>query len=122
MVEDVDLLLRAVVRINVTDVKSLAVRSRVPQKFDVMQNYPNPFNGSTILRYKISERGYYSLRIIDATGRIVRTLVDQLSSPGQYQVSWNGLSEDGLDVPSGVYFGHFTGGGEEKTWKMILLR
>jgi len=87
-----------------------------------MQNYPNPFNGSTVIRLKIGASGHYSLRIIDASGRLVKFLFDQSLNPGQYEAVWDGINDKGEMVSSGVYFGAFTSGAEQKTWKMILLR
>jgi flagellar hook assembly protein FlgD len=37
-------------------------------------------------------------------GRMVATLVNEKQKPGNYEISWNGLTSSGEKVPSGVYF------------------
>jgi flagellar hook assembly protein FlgD len=72
------------------------------------QNYPNPFNKQTIIKYYLPDIGYQpaeiKLEIYDLLGRRVRALVDERQYPGEYTATWDGKSESGDDLPSGVYF------------------
>jgi hypothetical protein len=71
----------------------------VPNNFVLMQNYPNPFNPATTISYELSERGSVSLRVFDAVGRDVATLVNNEQAAGRYDVHF-----DARNLASGVYF------------------
>jgi flagellar hook assembly protein FlgD len=45
-----------------------------------------------------------SLRIVDAAGRLVRTLASGPWEGGTGSMSWDGRDRDGAPVPSGIYF------------------
>jgi hypothetical protein len=68
------------------------------------QNAPNPFNPETKIRYAVSTPGKVELRIYDSNGRVVRGLVEASQGAGEYLVTWDGRSDSGSVVPSGVYF------------------
>ncbi len=87
------------------------------------QNYPNPFNPSTIIRYDIAAPGTVELKIYDARGTLVKTLLQEHRDPGRYEIGWDGTNNTGLRVASGIYFYRLrTGTGFTKTRKIILLR
>ncbi len=94
----------------------------VPDKTFLGQNFPNPFNPITTIGFGIKESGYVSIRIYDAAGRLVTTLVDEVRPAGRYTTEWTGKSADGSSVSSGVYFYKLTSKEFEETKKMILLR
>ena len=85
-------------------------------------NYPNPFNNQTNLDYKVPSENYISIIIYDLMGRKVKTLMDRIQSKGDYAVEWNGLSERGETVSSGIYFLQFESGGFLKNNKLILIK
>ncbi|MFH1755816.1 MAG: T9SS type A sorting domain-containing protein, partial [Candidatus Latescibacterota bacterium] len=86
------------------------------------QNYPNPFNPVTTIEYSVRERGHVSLKIYNVAGRLVRTLVNSEMNPGAYAERWDGRSNAGTRVASGVYFYKITGKNFSKTKKMLLLK
>jgi phosphatidylserine/phosphatidylglycerophosphate/cardiolipin synthase-like enzyme len=87
------------------------------------QNVPNPFNPSTAISFENRSRGRMSLRIYDATGRLVRTLFDNRNlDAGFHQVGWDGKNEHGEIVASGVYLYRLDGEKESQTRKMLLLK
>jgi hypothetical protein len=94
----------------------------VPLATFLEQNYPNPFNPVTTIAFGLRAGGHVSLRIYDAAGRLVTTLVDESRPAGIYNVEWNGLGRDGTQAASGVYFYRLTAMEFEETRKMILLR
>ncbi len=58
---------------------------------------PNPFFGTTTIGYHLDSHGFVNLSVYDMTGRLVRTLVDEYSAPGDYSVSFEvGDSGTGL--------------------------
>ncbi|MBL8007396.1 MAG: T9SS type A sorting domain-containing protein, partial [Ignavibacteria bacterium] len=87
----------------------------VPDKFELMQNYPNPFNPSTTISFSVPALSDVSLKIYDALGREVRTLVDERLSSGKYNITWNAS-----DMSSGTYFYKLQSGNAMLTKKLML--
>ncbi len=83
---------------------------------------PNPSNRSVTLSYHISQMSNVSLKVYDATGSLVRNLVDDMHSPGYYSLAWNAKDDSGSAVSVGVYFVRFTAHNCDTTKKIILLR
>ena len=81
------------------------------------QNYPNPFNLVTKIRWLVPSPGWQTLKIYDAIGREVKTLVDEFRSAGKYEVKFNAS-----DLASGIYFYSLKSGDFIQTKKMILLK
>lgn len=94
----------------------------VPNAFALEQNYPNPFNPSTKIRYTINKAGVYRLAIYNVLGQQVRILVNNVLMPNQYEVTWDGRSDSGQKVGSGIYFYQLSGAGNTVTHKMMLLK
>jgi hypothetical protein len=93
------------------------------QAYGLYPNVPNPFNPNTSIRYDVPVGGgAVALRIYDASGRLVRTLVDGQQPAGQKQITWNGTDDRGRGVVSGVYFYCLQAPGYKKTLKMILIQ
>jgi hypothetical protein len=86
------------------------------------QNYPNPFNPSTTIKYSIKDRGHVSLKIYNVAGQLVRTLVNSDMTAGAYAETWNGLSNAGTPVSSGVYFYKLVAKNFSMTKKMVILK
>lgn len=91
------------------------------ESFSLQQNYPNPFNPSTTIKFSIPESGEVSLKIYDVIGKEVATLVDEIKSVGNYEISFNSNS-NGLNLSSGVYFYQLKINSKIETRKMILLQ
>jgi len=87
-------------------------------------NYPNPFNPTTTIKYGIAEQGHVSLKIYNAAGQLVRTLIDEEQAPqtGGFSKVWNGTNDRGQSVASGVYFYQLTAKNFSQTKKMVLLK
>ncbi len=92
------------------------------KKFELHQNYPNPFNASTKICYDIREIGNVEIVIDNARGQKVRTLVNEILSPGKYAVVWDGVDGSGQGVSSGLYFCSIKLAGFLEQRKMILMR
>ncbi len=98
--------------------------SRIPTAFMLGQNFPNPFNPRTDISFQVAEdvTGQVDLSIYSLRGTKVRTLVSGALEPGTYSVTWDGRSDRGENLPSGVYFYRLTAEGESFTRKMILAK
>jgi hypothetical protein len=101
----------------------------VPTKFSLSQNYPNPFNPSTIIKYsipvvdaKFASAAHVTLKVYDVLGREVAILVEEMKSPGRYEVKFNVETLHGASLPSEVYFYRLQSGIYSETKKLILLK
>lgn len=94
----------------------------IPKTFAVAQNYPNPFNPATAISYQLAAASEVELAIYNLLGQKVRTLVQARQPAGRYEAKWDGRSDAGVPVASGVYIYRFTAGSYQKVMKMILLR
>lgn len=94
-----------------------------PNEYRLSQNYPNPFNPSTTIQYVIINPSQVSLKVFDATGRLVRTLVDTEQPRGMYALDF-----DARGLASGVYFYQLIATprsgatGFSSTKKMLILK
>ena len=86
------------------------------------QNHPNPFNPSTTIRFHLPEAGFVTLKIYDASGREIATLINEVRSDGTHTVEWNGKNSFGTPMNSGVYFYELRTAKELESRKMILIR
>lgn len=93
-----------------------------PREFELKQNFPNPFNPTTRLTFTMPAAQKVSLKIYDAQGRLVQTLIDAPLSAGRHEVEWNGLNQQNEFAASGVYFYILQSGNFRATKKMILMR
>jgi len=86
-------------------------------------NAPNPFNPATEIRFALRQTGPVDLAIYDLAGRLVRTLArgDRLAA-GDHAVAWDGRSDAGAELPSGVYLVRFESGGVESAHKITLMK
>ena len=76
----------------------------------------------TRIEFGLHAPAYVSLRIYDAAGRFVCTLVEGDRAAGLYAELWYGLDGFGNAAASGVYFCRLDAGSFTQTRKMILLR
>ncbi len=86
------------------------------------QNSPNPFTPSTTIRFALSVPVPVNLSVYSIQGRLIRTLVDDVRTPGDHIVEWDGRDAAGTDVAAGVYLYRLSTGELEETRKMILIR
>jgi hypothetical protein len=96
--------------------------SPLPLTYELSQNLPNPFTHTTTISYQLPKASEVSLKIYDATGRVVRTLVSERKQAGYYDVYWDGRDDDGAEVTSGLYFARLDAGTYTEIRKVILVR
>jgi flagellar hook assembly protein FlgD len=66
--------------------------------------------------------GEVRLSVYDATGRLVKTLVDGYQPAGARTVRWDGRNDQGQPMASGIYFYRMTAPAFSESRKMFLLR
>ena len=86
------------------------------------QNYPNPFNPSTTIRYGLPEDSNVSLVIYDVRGNLVRTLESGSQSAGWYELVWDGRSDEGKAISTGLYLARIGAGEYSQVIKMLYLK
>ncbi|MCB0726360.1 MAG: T9SS type A sorting domain-containing protein [Ignavibacteriae bacterium] len=89
----------------------------VPSEYVLDQNYPNPFNPKTVINYSIPKSEKVSLKIFDALGREVLTLVNDIQTGGTYKVTF-----DATTLSSGIYFYTLTTSEFIQTKRMMLIK
>lgn len=99
-----------------------AVAGIIPDLDRLESVYPNPFNPNTSIKYRIHQGGNVKLGVFDATGRLVRNLVDAIATPGLKTVQWNGQNNQGKTVSSGVYFCRLETGTGVQRMRMVLIK
>ena len=88
-----------------------------PGNFSLEQNYPNPFNPITKIRFTIPERSFVSLRIYDALGKAITTIVNKELVAGSYEYQWNAEK-----LSSGIYFYNLQAGKFTETKRLLLIK
>ncbi|MBN1756606.1 T9SS type A sorting domain-containing protein, partial [bacterium] len=88
-----------------------------PLSFHLKENYPNPFNHITTIPYTVNKRDFYQMTIYNIEGTLIRVLVADYISPGEYKISW-----EGQDLNSGVYFVKLQSSRQSETIKLIYLK
>ncbi len=91
--------------------------NEVPSGYKLEQNYPNPFNPTTNINFSISSASNVSLKVYDAMGREVSTLVNEFKNTGNYSYEFNAS-----DFASGIYYYTLTAGNFTQTKKLTLLK
>jgi hypothetical protein len=94
----------------------------VPPRPFLSGSAPNPFNATTTIRFGVPETTDLSLRLYDASGRCIITLVQDRHEAGEFTMGWDGRDESGRDVASGVYFVRLQTETFTATRKLVLLR
>jgi len=107
--------------------KHQPLKSLPPLKFALLQNYPNPFNPETWIPYQLAAESKVMIKIYDASGMLVRNLFVGRRKEGYYTKKakagyWNGRSNTGEQVVSGVYFYTIHAGTFTATRRMMVIR
>jgi photosystem II stability/assembly factor-like uncharacterized protein len=95
------------------------VSEDVPTNYYLFQNYPNPFNPKTIIRFKIKDSRFVTIKIYDILGQEIQTLVNQNLNAGTYEIPYE--INTGL-ISSGIYFYKIKAGKFSDTKKMLIIK
>jgi Secretion system C-terminal sorting domain len=98
-------------------VTNVGENTTTPTSYKLYNNFPNPFNPSTTLKYSIPEASFTTLKVFNAVGSVVATLVNELKSAGTYEVEFNASN-----LASGIYYYTLSAGNFTQTKKMLLLK
>jgi len=94
----------------------------LPGVFKLHQNFPNPFNPETMIQFDVPIGIDLTLSVYDILGRRVKTLVKDNLDIGSYNVKWDGSSDAGEMLPSGMYFYELNSSKFHSVKKLILVK
>jgi hypothetical protein len=85
---------------------------------------PTVFTRSTKITFMLGGEGYVpvDLKVFDVTGRLVKSFENRSYGPGLNSVIWDGRSDNGARVATGVYFYRLSTPVDNAAGKMILRR
>ncbi len=91
------------------------------EKF-VARAYPNPFNPTTKIEFTMPKTAEMTMKVYNVRGELVRTLIDEVREAGLNSVMWDGTSDSGASVSSGVYFYEARTLGEVQVNKITMVK
>ena len=65
----------------------------------IVSAYPNPTEGTSTVKYRVTKPSNVAINIYDASGKLVKALVNQKQDTGTYSVQWNAGN-----AARGIYF------------------
>jgi flagellar hook assembly protein FlgD len=107
------------------EMENICLRLRplqVPREIVLAQNVPNPFNPVTEIPFTVAHKQHVRISVYDTSGRLVRALIDEERLAGTHLATWDGRSDQGTLVSSGVYFCRLRAGKTERSIRMVLLK
>ena len=103
LLETGDFIMRVIIT-TPTGISEPAYDGTLPETFRLIGNYPNPFNPATEITFAAPRSGHVRLEIYNIIGQKVKTLLDETVTAGLKAVVWNGASDSGSPVASGIYY------------------
>ena len=94
----------------------------LPYHYKLYPAFPNPFNPTTNIIYTLSNHGEYSINIYNINGMLIKNLVSDFGTPGEYKVMWDSCDNYGQKVASGIYFYHLSTLSNITKNKMVLVK
>jgi endonuclease I len=98
-------------------------RPEAPLRATLRAASPNPFNSRTTLVYDLPRPTRVTLRIYDAGGRVVRSLVSGIEQEaGRHRFEWDGRDNAGAVTATGLYFGRLEVAGGSDVKRIVQIR
>lgn len=89
----------------------------VTYDYALQQNYPNPFNPTTAISFNLAEAQHVTLKVYDALGNEVTTLMNGMANAGKTVVNFNARN-----LASGTYIYKLETESFVQSRKMVLLK
>jgi hypothetical protein len=83
---------------------------------------PNPFKDKVKITYYAKNEGLVNITIYNAHGIRIITLLNEYKRTGEYELLWNGKSENGKEVKPGYYLVHLISDRNVYTQKVIFYK
>jgi hypothetical protein len=88
----------------------------------ILKITPNLVINRATIQYTISVESNVTLKIYDASGRVVKTITNSKEKAGTYTKHWDGKTEKGTKATAGIYFCRLETDKSILTQKLTLLR
>ncbi len=99
----------------------VTARAAQPASLALWPNQPNPVRTQTVIPFTVPGPSTVQLKLYDASGKLVRVLVDQHLAPGRHRVRWDGRNEAGQEVAAGTYFLRLDAAGSRTSQSLTKL-
>jgi hypothetical protein len=100
-----------------TLVEAIRELGGTPAGFELRQNYPNPFNPSTTISFTLPQAGNVTLKVYNALGQEIATLVNGRQTAQNYEVTF-----DASNLASGIYIYTLRTDNFSQSKKMLLVK
>ncbi len=108
-------------KFHVTYTPEVRVQEALPKVFTTGAK-PNPFADILVINYQLPQKAHVTVEILDVTGRVINTLVNEPKEPGCYSIVWHGKNKHGRTLPAGIYFYRIKAGKNCALRKIIKLK
>jgi subtilisin family serine protease len=98
------------------------ISMELPKAYALREARPSVMSRETRVEFDLPRAGDLSLVVYNLAGQVVRTLLEGNHSGGTYEVSWDGRNEQGLQVPSGVYFVKLNAGAFSDSKRVVVVK
>lgn len=93
-----------------------------PAQLTLVSNYPNPFAQQTTIEYELAAATTVDVSIFNANGQRVAKLEAGSKTEGAHRITWDGQTDDGVSLSSGVYIARLQIGTEVYSHRMVLIK
>ena len=94
----------------------------IPQSVSIISAYPNPFNPNCTINFQASQRSEVTIQVYNLAGQLVLNRSQKIESIGLNKYVWNGTSDTGNQVGSGIYLLQISDGISSSLVKIILAK
>jgi len=97
----------------------------LPQRLALSPAYPNPFNPSASLQFEVpaAMKGRdFEISVYNNLGQKIASLFKGKAETGINKITWNGRTDQGRPVSSGIYYAVLQTGNIQLSRKLVLLK
>ena len=105
-----------------TNTSAEAVDEAVPGQPRIVANYPNPFSETTTVAFELETAGSVELSVFNSSGQRVALLNAGQWPAGTHGVTWDGRTDAGVPVSSGVYIARLVSGQTVSSRQLLVVR
>ena len=94
----------------------------IPQSVSIISAYPNPFNPNCTINFQASQRSEVTIQVYNLAGQLVLNRSQKIESIGLNKWVWNGTSDTGNRVGSGIYLLQISDGISSSLVKIVFAK
>jgi len=108
--------------LDTTSISSIPTEELIPGNFVLYDPYPNPFNPAINIEYTLNKADNVSIKVYNILGEIVKIIVNDYQSVGNYKLTWDGKNMNNQNVASGIYLMKMESTNQNSVKKLVLMR